>query len=170
MAAQDYTPESFYDEVKQFLRYEPETGNLYWTKNIGRNSALELCSQKPCGQGYKRIRYKSKTIPQHRIAFYMYYGYLPNIIDHIDGVRTNNKIENLREATNAQNIMNSRIPKNNKSGYKGVCWKKDRKKWYATIIKDNKQFYLGSFLDIKAAVNKVQEARIALHGEFANHG
>ena len=89
-------------------------------------------------------------------------------IDHCNGDTLNNKKFNLRKCSNRDNIRNQKIHKNNKSGYKGVCWIKDRNKWKASInIEKYKNKHIGYFKDkIEAAIaynNKAKE----VFGEFA---
>lgn len=88
-------------------------------------------------------------------------------IDHIDNNTWNNQRDNLRLCNNSENLCNRGVNSNNKSGYKGVYWRKHRQKWEAEINKDGKRYCLGFFDDpIEAA--KVYDAKAReLHGEFA---
>jgi len=90
-------------------------------------------------------------------------------VDHIDGNGLNNKKSNLRLCTNNQNLYNRAKCKNNTSGFKGVKWKKDSKKWVAAINVNNKRIYLGQY----TSKIKAHEAYVAAckkyHGEFANY-
>lgn len=106
----------------------------------------------------------------HRIIFYVFNGYLPLIIDHIDGNPLNNKIENLREATPSQNLANTRISKNNTSGFKGVFYHKSTGKWQASVRFNGRLLHLGLFSDISDAVKVRQEKFNQLYGDFANNG
>jgi len=87
--------------------------------------------------------------------------------DHRDGNGLNNTRSNLRVATNAQNSQNKSIYKRNKSGYKGVTWNSEGKKWVARIGFNGKYIYLGIFADIKDAARCYNEAALKYHGEFA---
>lgn len=87
-------------------------------------------------------------------------------VDHIDGDGLNNRRSNLREATGAQNSRNSRLRRNNVSGFKGVSWIKRPGKWSAQIMVDGKQSHLGFFSDPKEAHAAYVRASEALHGEF----
>lgn len=91
-------------------------------------------------------------------------------IDHIDGNRRNNTRLNLRICSRAENQYNRGANSNNTSGYKGVYWKHDRKKWGACIRANDKRKYLGYFPTPEEAYAAYCKAASELHGEFANHG
>lgn len=86
--------------------------------------------------------------------------------DHIDGDGLNNQRSNLRLATPAQNVRNTRIQKNNKSGHKGVSWDKTSNKWRTAIQVDGKGKTLGRFSKIEDAIAAYEEAATKLFGEF----
>lgn len=88
-------------------------------------------------------------------------------VDHINGNRLDNRKSNLRAATNAQNNQNKRSPRNNRSGYKGVSWCKERNKWAAQIQVNGRQKNLGRFDNVEDAIRAYDEAARKLHGEFA---
>jgi hypothetical protein len=118
---------------------------------------------------YYSVKFNKKNYQVHRIIFEMFNGKIPNgkFLDHIDNNRSNNKIENLRLATHSENMKNRNIPKNNNSGYKGVYFRKDIKKWYVQITLNNKRINLGVFLDILEASAVYDKAAIKYFGEFA---
>jgi hypothetical protein len=89
------------------------------------------------------------------------------MIDHINHDGLNNTSKNLREANHSQNMINSRVRKNSKSGYKGVCFLGREKKWLASISKDNKRTRIGLFKTAKEAAIAYNEYAIKLHGEYA---
>lgn len=86
-------------------------------------------------------------------------------VDHKFGDGLDNRKENLRICTHAQNQMNRGIPSNNKSGFKGVCWHKNMKKWVAYIKVNNKNINIGSFNDKIEAAKAYNVAAIKYHGE-----
>jgi len=117
--------------------------------------------------GYEMVGINHKTYLTHRIIFMIHHGFLPKYIDHIDGNSLNNKIENLREATLSQNQYNSKIPKNNTSGVKGVNWDKDHSKWRARVIVNKKTMFVGLFKEIEEAAKAIKAFREKQHKDFA---
>lgn len=109
-------------------------------------------------------RGSSKRIVMHRQIMGAKKG---ECVDHRDKDGLNNQRGNLRFATNAQSQQNKDRHKNNKSGYKGVFWKKDRGYWKATIYKEGKKYDLGRFEDSEEAARAYNAAAIELFGEFA---
>jgi len=91
------------------------------------------------------------------------------MVDHINGIKHDNRFENLRLATRSQNIMNSKISKKSKSGIKGVRWVPSARKWQTSLMKDGKHYYFGSFKRLEDAATAVIKGRNELHGAFAKH-
>jgi hypothetical protein len=146
--------------------FEYKDGNLYWKNPTSRS--VKAGDEVGCNNnGYRLARVKGKYIQTHRAIFLMHFGYLPEIIDHIDGNKSNNKIENLRAATKAQNAWNSKIASNNKSGIRGVSWNKQTSKWKVAINVDGRAIHLGRFSNIKDAQKVIESARIQYHGKYA---
>lgn len=87
-------------------------------------------------------------------------------VDHINGDGLDNRKQNLRLVSHARNMMNRRLPKNNKSGYKGVRWCPGKKKWRAEISYGGKQYHLGYFCDPLDAATVYNEASLRFHGEY----
>ena len=99
----------------------------------------------------------------------MYHGVDPleKMVDHKDKPTSNNKIDNLRLATNPQNQMNRvNLPSNNTSGVIGVCWNKKAKKWEAQIRVNKVQKFLGYFINKEDAIKVRKEAEIKYYGNF----
>ena len=120
--------------------------------------------------GYLCVGINYNSYRAHRLIFLMHKGYLPKTIDHINGDKLDNRIENLRAATVGQNQHNRKTNANNTSGYKGVSWSKAQKKWTARITLERKIIHLGYFANVEEAAEVVRKAREELHGSFANHG
>lgn len=103
----------------------------------------------------------------HRIAWLLHYGQWPEgDIDHINGVKTDNRIENLRVGTRASGNHNKGVNRLNSSGFRGVSWDSDRRKWAAQIKIDGKNKRLGRFKDVEDASRAYEAAAKIVHGEF----
>lgn len=90
-------------------------------------------------------------------------------VDHINGVRSDNRLDNLRVATNAQNKRNAALRRDSTSGRKGVSWHKRDRRWVASIRKDNVLHRLGRFKDLDEAAKAYDEASVRLHGKFSKN-
>lgn len=155
------------EQVKEFFDYKD--GHLYWKKSRQRvrvgTIAGALLRKYGNKTDYWTIRLNGVACKAHRLIWLYHYGYLPKMLDHIDGDGLNNRIENLRPTTAAQNCQNKKITAKNKSGYKGVF--EDRGRWRAEITAFGKRVCLGRFSDVKDAAHAVNAARTQLHGAFA---
>ena len=110
------------------------------------------------------------NITVHRIVYLMVYGNLPEFIDHINGDRRDNRIENLRPATKSENSKNRLVSKNSTSGSKGVIYnKRSTKPWNARIRTNGKMRSLGYYHTIEEATAVYQKAALEYHGEYASH-
>lgn len=121
------------------------------------------------GRRYIQIQlYKIKYFA-HRIAWKIYYKEEPpEILDHIDGDGTNNKILNLRKATIYQNGWNVKKSTRNKSGYKGVSFSKEKNKWRSAIRINKKDILIGYYDSVLEASEAYQNASLQYHGDFYN--
>jgi hypothetical protein len=155
------------DQVKDLFEYRD--GELYWKVSL---SNIKAGTKTGCvnSNGYLQTTINGKNYRTHRLIFLMFYGWFPKCIDHKDNNPLNNKIDNLRPATIAENNWNRGINKNNTSGIKGVSWSKARNKWVVYIKINNKQKNIGGFDDLELAELVVTIAREKYHGAFANHG
>ena len=169
--------------LRQLLRYEPETGKLFWLprgvasfdfshdavrlaaawngRNAG-NEAFTCVSQ----DGYYNGKVFNTTVRAHRVAYAIFYGEWPaNHIDHVDGDRLNNRIANLRDVTNAENCLNKAVRASSKTGINGVTWAKRERKWRVKIGVGGKKKEVGLFDDLSSAViaRKSAEKGIGYH-------
>jgi hypothetical protein len=117
--------------------------------------------------GYRVVNFKQRRIAIHRLVFLWHYGYFPSEIDHIDGNPLNNRIENLRPASHADNCKNMKIYKSNTSGFKGVSFHKATGKWAAGIRLCGKWTHLGLFDDINEAAMRRKDVELSQYGEFS---
>lgn len=150
------------NELKSLLSYEPDTGVIRWiAKGKGRIKKKEAGTL--LHSGYAGICIGPKRWQSHRIAWALHYGEWPkDQIDHINGIRTDNRICNLREASNAQNGKNLGLSKANTSGHKGVCFDKQTGKWRAIIKVNFNQINIGRYADLQDAI----DARIAAEQQY----
>ena len=150
--------------------FEYVDGGLYWKVNRGKHKTKgkRAGCQRP--DGYRIVSINDVKIIEHRLVFLMHHGYLPNYIDHIDGDKSNNRVENLREATPSQNQFNKGPTALNTSGFKGVSFYKGRKKWWARINIQGKKKHLGYFNTPEEAFAAYCAAAGEVHGEFVNVG
>ncbi|WP_425641438.1 AP2/ERF family transcription factor [Marinomonas gallaica] len=155
----DFTQE----ELLEAFEYLPETGQLRW--KIG---TLEGRITGHIGAyGYTFLTFKGKKRFVHRIIFQMHNGWLPEQLDHIDRDKSNNRIENLRAATNAENMRNRGTLSSDKNKHKGVYKYGNAKSWSAEIFVDYKRVRLGNFDSEIAAAAAYNKAALEHHGEFA---
>lgn len=164
------TDEELLTYCNEYLLYEENTGLLRWKKKSGWAMTVGVEAGSMQGNGYRKVKIHKKTYLTHRIVFLMCNGHLPKNVDHKDGDKLNNKIDNLRACTQQQNCYNQKIARHNKSGVKGVHWCKSVKKWQAGIRHNRQYISLGYFDNLERAAEAVRQKRAELHGEFANHG
>ena len=147
--------------VKSLFNYKD--GDLFWKRNNKKAGCL-----KPTG--YIVVEVNNKNMMAHRLVWMYHYGKIDSYIDHIDGNKSNNRIENLRPATKAQNCWNKKIFSLNNTGCKGVRLRKDSGKYEVRIGINNKRIIIGSYNNLELADLVATEARDKYHREFVNHG
>lgn len=114
---------------------------------------------------YSEATKKWKVIFLHREIMKTPKGF---VVDHINHDGLDNRKENLRNCTTAENLRNARRTEDNTSGYKGVCWNKLRKKWYAYACVSGKRIHLGCFFDKEKAARAYDDAAKKYYKEFAS--
>ena len=175
--------------LRQLLRYEPDTGKLFWRERpLSFFSGTAFRGAEHCcanwnaifagkeaftafdRHGYAVGRIFDRLYRAHRVAWCLHYGAWPVAdIDHINQIKPDNRIANLRDVTNAENCLNRGLQSNNSSGFAGVYWHKSRSQWAAEIKIGGKRTKLGYFNDLSEAVaaRKSAEQRLGFH---PNHG
>lgn len=170
------------ETVRQLLDYDPETGVITWRYRPARffkcsrhfnswnarfagNTAFTARN----GDGYLSGCVLNYSVKAHRVAWAIAHGEWPDHVDHINGDRSDNRIENLRHVNNQENCRNQSIPRSNTSGVIGVSFHRPTNKWTAAIKVNRKSIHLGRFDDFDDAVaaRKLGEARFGFH---KNHG
>lgn len=149
--------------------FEYDNGVLYW--KVNRTGTAKKGTQAGWlhSNGYFRCKVKGKPYLVHRLIYLAHHGYLPEILDHINGNPLDNRIENLREASKYENQYNSKIRNDNSSGVKGIGWNKTKKKWIVRIKINGVRKHLGAFDDLELAELVILEARDKYHKEFARN-
>lgn len=176
------------ETLHKLLRYNPETGALFWRARTpdmfsdGQQSAETLCRQwntKFAGKeaftavnkdGYSKGRVFAMQCYAHRVIWAIYYGEWPtDQIDHINGVKNDNRIENLRAVTRQENGKNQKLYNTNTSGVTGVYWQKKALKWRAQITMNGRLLCLGRYVKKDDAIAARKAAELE-HGFHVNHG
>jgi hypothetical protein len=159
------------------LHYDEETGVLAWNTREGRKVFNKNKAGKDATSnsslGYRTIFLQGKNYPAHRIIFKWMTGREPiQTIDHVNGIKWDNRWCNLREATHAQNSWNTGLASKSETGRKNVAPRKSKGKisYVATVKKNKKYHYTRAFGTIEEANEAAISLRDRLHGDFANHG
>ena len=174
------------DLARRLLRYDPSTGKLYWRSRTPemfshcksphgvckmwntRYAETEAFMPVDSG-GYKIGTIFCRHLKAHRVIWLIETGKWPVNIDHINGVRTDNRWGNLREVTFSENMKNKRINKNNTSGVTGVFLNKTTNKWTASIGYKGRRLILGTFEDKQDAIIARRKAEVE-NNYHKNHG
>lgn len=156
------------DQVRALFDYAD--GKLLW---IGGNPNAKHKGIREAGtinsEGYVVVTIGGKKHHAHKLVWLWHGLTLPEQIDHIDGDRMHNRIENLRASSRASNGWNSKLSTANKSGVKGVSWCNTYRKWVVQIYRAGKKT-TGRFKELDDAVAFARAKRAELHGEFACEG
>lgn len=165
------------DEARKALDYDPETGVMVWRDlpefrvscaKGGRAKVVGKVAGTVTAHGYRKIKICGRFIFAHRLAWLIVHGEdASGEIDHINGDRLDNRIQNLRIASHAQNAMNGRRRSTNTAGLKGVYVCKPTGRYIAQIVVDGANHYLGTHDTAEAAHAAYVAAAERLHGEFA---
>jgi hypothetical protein len=154
------------NELREYLAYNPATGDLTWIKSRGSNARVGARAGSLNDQRYVIVRFKSKQLRAHRVAWLLAYGKWPDDqIDHANGIRSDNRLSNLRAAGYRENMFN-RPGRKSISGLKGVSPGRNGR-FRSQITTDGRQKYLGEFDTAEAAHEAYVVAARVMHGEFA---
>lgn len=146
------------DLVKSILFYDPDTGKFTWIKHtmgwlVGREAGCD-------SSGYIKLTIFRENYLAHRLAFFYTLGYWPkDHVDHINGIKNDNRWCNLREATPAQNMVNRTATKRSSLGVKGVTYRAGLKNYQVNLS-------LGSYKTLEEAKEVYEKAAKVLHGDF----
>jgi hypothetical protein len=156
--------------VRSIVSYDPLKGDFRWKipMDNGKKKAGDIAGTFSGNKEYRRVYIFGQDIREQRLAWFMHYGEDPGpdfLVDHKNGNSLDNRIENLRLATDRENSKNRKRGSNNTTGFKGVTKNKDGS-FDARIYINEEHKYLGSFKTIELAANAYKEASIKYHGEW----
>ena len=155
--------------AKELFRYDQNTGALHWKKSRSGAKKSGVAGSADA-KGYIICTVNGKRYKAHRLIWLMAYGeFPPDQIDHINQIKNDNRISNLRSVDTRTNMKNAKLYSSNTWGVAGVYWYKNDKKWIADIKADGVRRYLGTYFDFFEAVcaRKTAEVRYNFH---PNHG
>lgn len=168
------------ERLKQLVSYDPVSGLITQKErtesDIARPSRLKswntryagkVCSCVSKSNGYVVIRLDGNLYLAHRLAFLYVYGSMPEQVDHVNGIKTDNRIDNLRQSNSSHNSTNLKILKNNTSGYHGIY--KNKTSYYVQVWKSGKCINGGSFKSKEDAIIRRKELETEL-GFTSEHG
>lgn len=148
--------------LRELLHYDEQTGQFIWRVSHPRAPAGAIAGAKD-HYGYVVIRLDKVLYKAHRLAWLYMHGEWPaKNLDHINQIKSDNRICNLRAVDQSVNMHNVAARVNSTSGVAGVTWRADRKKWNARIKVGYKNFNLGLFDDMHSAVaaRRAAESRL----------
>lgn len=176
--------------LREILSYDAETGDLTWkarsahlfkdgvrgvsaesrarTWNARYSGRKTFVSKHPCG--YLAGAVFGVSVLSHRVIWALVYGRFPeNDIDHINGIRTDNRLSNLRAVSRSENLKNAKVRCTSRSGVIGVGWHSKNKKWRAYVNDGNRHVSLGYFHNKQDAIDARAAASVE-YGFHPNHG
>ena len=161
------------EALRSLVHYDEATGTF--TRKVVADFNPRSRVGVPLGttdrNGYLNFRVQTKRYLAHRLAWFYVYGVWPRAdIDHVNGVKSDNRICNLREASRSQNMANTDTQANNVSGHRGVIFDKANKKWMAYMHQHGKFINLGRYAEIEQAVAVRQQAFGKAFREFVRPG
>jgi hypothetical protein len=150
-------------EIKRYLRYED--GKVFWKENRGAKTKKGDRAGSLNSTGYRQIQLNYRSYCEHRIIWLLVHGVWPdNHLDHINGDRLDNRIENLRDVTHRDNLRAFRKPTRGASSqYRGVSWHKQKNQWCAEITFNGKSTFIGLF-KCEVAAAEAWDAAAMAHG------
>lgn len=158
-------------ELKTLFDLDELTGILSWKVRPSASARADLTAGYfHKASGYFKVTCRQRVYPVHRVVWALIHGEWPlDQIDHINGDRSDNRPENLRDVTNSENRKNCGLYRRNKSGVSGVRWRENRSRWEVSIRDKGSLKYLGLFRDFDEAVEVRREAQAKLNFH-PNHG
>jgi hypothetical protein len=151
--------------------FKYKEGRLYWRQIpldvLGRPIPRKLTSDAghAMSHGYRGISFHGKVVSEHRLIFFMHHGYWPRQVDHDNSDRQDNRIENLFDRSQMENVRKARRKSTNTSGVTGVSWCRTVSKWRAMIHVNKRRVSLGRYKEFAEAVKARREAEDKYFGD-----
>ena len=154
------------ERLRELLHYDPATGIFTRLISCASNAQAGAVAGGINSSGYLAMKLGRATYTMHRLAFLYVLGRIPfSEVDHINGIRGDNRWCNLREASRSENQQNRKLNKNNTTGVTGISFYKTEQKWVVRISSGGTPLYIGSFKSLQEAVIAQAEAK-RLHHPF----
>ena len=153
------------EKVKALFDYRD--GGLHWKHDRGSNAKAGNRAGRLLKTGYRSVHVSGRRYQEHRLIYLWHHGVMPAQVDHINRLKADNRIENLRAADHSSNQMNT-AARGNHSGFRGVRFVPKTGRWVARIYRKGKEIRLGTFATPDAAIAAYQAAAKEMFGDFAN--
>lgn len=154
------------EQVGATFGYDPITGALTWKICTSNRAPIGSPAGSRNASGHIMVTFFGHRIFAHRIGWFLTYGAWPGEIDHKNRNPSDNRIENLREVTHQQNIINRKLQSNNKTGLRGISWDQNRKKWRAAIGINGRTTTIGRYKTKSEAQTAYFQKAKEIHGIF----
>lgn len=156
------------DELKAHIHYNPDTGVFTRLVKTSNRSLIGAASGGYGAHGYYRVSLLGKRYYAHRLAWFYVHGEWPEEIDHVNGVRDDNRLSNLRLASRRENCVNAPAKLSNTSGFKNVSFNAERNQWMARGRHLGKRKNLGLFDTPEEAYQAWKRFAASSDGDFFN--
>jgi hypothetical protein len=154
------------EKLKTLLQYDPDTGVLIWRTKPSRGVKAGRIAGTPTSEGYIALQINKQKMYAHRAIWLYVHGVWPSEeIDHINHIRNDNRLCNLRLANRLENSHNTRKHDKSLSGHKGVAWHNRNKKWQVQMRFCGKSYYVGQFLNLQDAIQARLQAETKLYAD-----
>lgn len=155
------------NQIEVMSLFDYRDGGLFWRVTRGNNAKAGCRAGATMKTGYRSIHISGRRFQEHRLVFLWHHGFMPTQIDHVNGDKSDNRVENLREADYSRNQMNTRDRKS-ATGYRGVRFVEKTGRWSARIYQNGREIRIGTFDSPEEASAAYKAKAAELFGEFAS--